>query len=118
MLEDLYDRISRLWSRRWPVAEGKVTEVISERWGRDRKRARLAVAYEFSIGSDGPYTGESFRTPAFFPLRRVPSARRKLRKRAPERVGYRPDDPSLNTFEGGVAKLLKESGERDREARF
>ena len=25
MLEDLYDRISRLWSRRWPVAEGKVT---------------------------------------------------------------------------------------------
>ena len=35
--------------RRWPVAEGKITEVISERWGRDRKRARLAVAYEFSI---------------------------------------------------------------------
>jgi hypothetical protein len=52
MLEDLYDRVSMLWSPRWPVAEGKVTEVISERWGRDRKRARLAVAYEFSIGSD------------------------------------------------------------------
>jgi hypothetical protein len=118
MLEDLYDRISMLWPRRWPVAEGKVTEVISECLGRDSKRARLAVAYEFSIGSDGPYTGERFWTPAFFPLRRVSSARRKLRKRAPARVRYRPDDPSVNTLEGGVAKLLKENGERDREARF
>jgi hypothetical protein len=87
MLEDLYDRISMLWSRRWPVAEGKVTEVISDRLGTDRKRARLAVAYEFSIGSDGPYTGEGFWTPAFFPLRRVSSAR----------VRYRPDDPQFSS---------------------
>ena len=118
MPEDLYDRISMLWSRRWPVAEGKVTEVISERLGTDRKRALLAIAYEFSIGRNGPYTGESFWTPAFFPLRRVSSARRKLRKRAPARVRYRPDDPSVNTLEGGVTKLLKENSERDREARF
>jgi hypothetical protein len=117
MPEDLYDRISMLWSRRW-LAEGKVTEVISERLGTDRKRARLAIAYEFSIGRNGPYTGESFWTPAFFPLRRVSSARRKLRKRAPARVRYRPDDPSVNTLEGGVTKLLKENSERDREARF
>jgi hypothetical protein len=118
MPEDLYDRISMLWSRRWPVAEGKVTEVISERLGTDRKRARLAIAYEFSIGRNEPYTGESFWTPAFFPLRRVSSARRKLRKRAPARVRYRPDDPSVNTLEGGVTKRLKENGERDREGRF
>jgi len=88
------------------VADGIVTEVISERLGRDRNRARLAVAYEFSVGSDGPYTGECFWTPAFFPLRRVSSARKRLRKNKRVRVRYRPDDPSVNTLDGGVAKLL------------
>jgi hypothetical protein len=109
MFEDLYDRISMLWSPLWPVADGVVTEVISERLGRERERARLAVAYEFSVGSDGPYTGECFWTPAFFPLRRVSSARRKLHKRVRVRVRYRPDDPSVNTLDGGVASLLKKA---------
>jgi hypothetical protein len=118
MFEDLYDRISVLWSRLWPVADGIVTEVISERLGRDGERARLAVAYEFSVESDGPYTGECFWTPAFFPLSRVSSARRRLRSRAPVRVRYRPDDPSVNTLDGGVARLLKKSGTRDRRIRL
>ncbi len=107
MFEDLYDRISIFWSRRWPVADGIVTEVISERLGRDRDRARLAVAYEFSVGGDGPYTGECFWTPAFFPLRRVSYARKRLRKSKRVRVRYRPDDPSVNTLDGGLVRLLK-----------
>ena len=69
-----------------------------------RKRARLAVAYEFSIVNDGPYTGESFWAPALFPLRRVASARRKLRKRTPGRVRYRPDDPRGKT----LARIIRE----------
>jgi Protein of unknown function (DUF3592) len=114
MFEDLYDRVSVLWSRLWPVADGRVTEVISERLGRDRDRARLAVAYEFSVGSDGPYTGEGFWTPAFFPIRRVSSARRKLRKGTFVRVRYRPDDPSVNILDGGLAGLLKSAKTQHR----
>jgi hypothetical protein len=109
MFNDLYDAISFLWSWRWPVAEGEVTEVISERVGRNRDQARLAVAYEFSVSTDGPYTGECFWTPAFFQVRRVASARKKIRRFAGVRVRYRPDDPSVNRLDGGVAKLLKES---------
>jgi hypothetical protein len=118
MFEDVYDRVSVLWSRLWPVADGTVTEVISERLGRDRDRARLAVAYEFSVGSDGPYTGECFWTPAFFPLRRVSSARRKLRRNVRVRVRYRPDDPSVNTLDGGVADLLRRTETQDRRTRL
>ncbi len=62
MFNDLYDAISLLWSWRWPVAEGEVTAVDIERMRHDRNSdtARLAVAYEFSVGDDGPYTGECF----------------------------------------------------------
>jgi len=108
MFNDLYDAMSFLWSWRWPVADGRVTEVISERMGRKKDRARLAVAYEFSTGSDGPYTGECFWTPAFLQVRRVASARKKIRRSAGVRVRYRPDDPSVNRLDGGVARLLKE----------
>jgi hypothetical protein len=106
MFEDLYDEISLLWSRFWPVADGVVTEVISERLGRDRQRIRLAVAYEFSVGEDGPYTGESFWTPAFCQLRRVADARKTIRKRQKIRIRYRPSNPSVNTLDGGVPWLL------------
>ena len=109
MFSDLYDAISFLGSWRWPVAEGKITEIISERLGRDRAQARLAVAYEFWVERDEPYTGECFWRPALFSLRRVASARRKVRRSAGVRVRYRPDDPSVNRLDGGVARLLKEA---------
>lgn len=109
MFEDLYDRISLLWSQPWPRADGAITEVISERLGRDRDRARLAVAYEFSIGTDGPYTGECFWAPAFCQPKRIASARRKLHRRQKVSVRYRPDDPSVNTLDGGVVALLRKS---------
>jgi hypothetical protein len=110
MFEDLYDGISRLWSWNWPRAEGKVTEVLAEhlesRSG--EKTARLAVAYEFSVGTDGPYTGECFWSPAFCSIRRVAIARRRVRAHQRVRVRYRSDDPSVNTLDGGVAALLKD----------
>ncbi len=78
MLDNLYDAISLLWSWRWPVAEGEVTAVDVER-NREKETARLAVAYEFSVGSDGPYTGECFWEPHIFSEKRVAAGRRKLR---------------------------------------
>jgi len=109
MFNDLYDAISMLWSWRWPVASGQVTAVDIERIreSNGRYEARLAVAYEFSIGEDGPYTGECFWRPAFCSVRRVASARRKVRVRRPVSVRYRPDDPSVNTLHQGVRGLLK-----------
>jgi hypothetical protein len=62
MFDDFYDVISHLWSWRWPTAKGRVTGVLIEylRPSQGAKRYRLSIAYEFSIGEDGPYTGESF----------------------------------------------------------
>jgi hypothetical protein len=108
MFEDLYNTISRLWCWTWPCAEGKVTEVLGEHisFRATEKRARLSVTYEFSVGNDGPYTGECFWTPIFFSISRVASARRKVHRRQRVRVRYRADDPSVNTLDGGVARLL------------
>ncbi len=109
MFDDLHDAISLMWSWRWPVTQGKVTAVDIERIKHNRggDTARLAVAYEFSVGDDGPYTGECFWVPTFFSVKRVATARRKLHIRRPLQVRYRPDDPSVNTLDGGVARLLK-----------
>jgi hypothetical protein len=65
VFEDLYDKISTLWSWRWPETIGEVTAVDVERVQDPEGGAtlRLAVAYKFSIGDDGPYTGESFWQP-------------------------------------------------------
>ena len=118
MFDDLYDALSRLWSWSWPRAEGKVTEVLGEHieFRSGEKRARLAVAYEFTIGEDGPYTGEFFWTPIFFSIRRVAEARRKIRSHQRVRIRYRPDDPSINTIEKGVAGLLKKSTRNNQSA--
>jgi hypothetical protein len=46
------------------------------------------------------------------------SARKKLHKRSPVRVRYRRDDPSVNTLDGGVARLLRRAGTSDRRAKL
>jgi len=107
VFEDLYDLVSRLWSWSWPCADGKVTEVLGERIGRNQDCARLAVAYEFWVSRDGPYTGECFWTPAVFEIKRVSAARKNVHRHQKVRVRYRPDDPSVNTLDGGVAALLR-----------
>lgn len=82
MFEDLCDAVSLIFSRWWPQAQGEITAVDVERIRqRGGDTLRLAVAYKFSLGDDGPYTGESFWQPAFFAKRRVAAARHKLRLR-------------------------------------
>ena len=66
----------------------------------------MAVAYKFSIGNDGPYTGESFWKPAFFSKKRVLAARRNIRVHQQVIVRYRPDDPSVNKLDGRVWQNL------------
>jgi hypothetical protein len=107
MFEDLLDKLSLLGSRQWPVADGVITEVIIERLGREQQSLRLAVAYKFSVGEDGPYTGECFWAPQVCQVRQVKSAGRKIRTRLRVRVRYRRDDPSVNTLDGGVAGILR-----------
>ena len=64
MFEALYDAISFLWSNRWPTVEGEITAVEVDRIaGRRNDHFRLAVAYKFFLGGDGPYTGVSFWDP-------------------------------------------------------
>ena len=101
MFEDLYDRISLLFSWRWPEAVGEVTAVDVERVesSEGSDRFRLAVAYKFSVGIDGPYTGESFWEPAFRGKTRVVAARHKIRVHDQVAVRYRPDDPSVSRLD-------------------
>jgi hypothetical protein len=108
MFEELYDRLSMLWSWRWPTATGEVTEALAERLqhGNQGNTFRLAVAYEFSLAEDGPYTGESFWTPAFCQKRRVISARRKFRRHQKVYVRYRPNDASINKLDRSVWRGL------------
>jgi hypothetical protein len=104
---NLDDTLSYLWSWRWPVAQGDVTAVDAGRIQRGRDTTyRLAIAYEFSLGADGPYTGESFWRPAFLARRRVQSKAREFHRRQPVTVRYRPDDPSVNRFGShGMAQI-------------
>ena len=86
---------------------GEVTAVDVERIKNSRREEfRLAVAYKFSIGNDGPYTGESFWQPAFFSKKRVLAARRSFRVHQQVVVRYRPDDPSVNKLDGRVWQNL------------
>lgn len=71
MFGEIYDAISHLWSWRWPEAKGEITAVDVEKPKRRNGSLRLAVAYKFSVNGDGPYTGESFWTPALATKRRV-----------------------------------------------
>jgi hypothetical protein len=100
VFDDLYDAALFLFSWRWPTVGGEITVDIERiRHSRVRDTFRLAVAYKFSLGDDGPYTGESFWEPAFFAKRRVAAARHKLRTRQPVTVRYRRDDPSVNRLD-------------------
>jgi hypothetical protein len=96
MFEDLYDAVSLIFYRWWPMADGVITEIDLERirHSKGRDSLRLAVAYKFSVGDDGPYTGESFWQPSFFVNRRV--ARHKLHRGQHIVVRYRSDNPSVN----------------------
>ncbi len=108
MFEDLFDSISFLWSWGWPSSEGQVTAIDVERIKHSRggDTLRLAIAYKFSVGEDGPYTGESFWEPSFFQRRRMAAARRKFHLHQSVMVHYRADDPSVNRLDRQVWKDL------------
>jgi hypothetical protein len=83
---------------------GEVTAVDVERipGSEGRDTFRLAVAYKFSVGNDGPYTGESFWQPLFFSKKRVLGARHNVHVHQQVLVHYRQDDPSVSKLDRRV----------------
>jgi hypothetical protein len=65
---------------------------------------RLAVAFKFSVGGDGPYTGQSFWTPTS--RDRVLAAQKFFRVYDTIVVRYRVDDPSVNKIAPSVWQCL------------
>ncbi|MFI5115271.1 MAG: DUF3592 domain-containing protein [Terriglobales bacterium] len=107
MFEDLYDEISFLWSWRWPIAEGEITAVDVERIRHQRSTTtRLAIAYRFSVYTEGPYTGESFWEPAFFAAKRIQRALHNFHVHQRVKVRYRADDPSVNKLDGSAWRKI------------
>src|SRR5690242_2910614 len=102
MFEDLYDALSMLWSWRWPEAVGEIMAVEVEQFRRmldSRDRWRLAIAYKFHVGGDGPYCGEGFWVPRVLSKRRVVAAHRNFHEHQHVPVRYRPDDPTVNRID-------------------
>ena len=56
MFRDLYDSISVWFSWRWPRADAVITAAHPDT---ETSGGGPIVVYEFSIGDDGPYLGES-----------------------------------------------------------
>src|SRR5437879_13887542 len=103
IFQAIYDALSFLGSFRWPIAQGEITAIDIERieHSRGRDLFRLAVAYKFCVGVDGPYSGEAFWQPNFtlFNERaRIKAARHKLHIGQPIQIRYRPDDPTVNVL--------------------
>ena len=97
MFEDLFDSISKLFSWRWPTAEGVIIAIRTKLAGRGK--LRLAISYEFSVGTDGPYTGEDYCGTRFFPAATIAANKMLVGKAVT--VRYRPNDPSINTLDPG-----------------
>ena len=95
----MFEFLARLGSRNWPVTQGEVTEAeVEEVQSGNPSELRLAIAYKFSIGADGPYTGEGFWQPQWShrALEKLEAAERFLHPGHPVQVRYKPDDPSVN----------------------
>ena len=107
MFKDLYDYISSLFSSRWPTVEGVVTAVDVQliHYGNrgSRYTPRIKVDYTFSVGDDGPYTGESVWSPTASVTN---SINEKFGVNKSVKVRYRPDDPSVNKLDRDVWKDL------------
>jgi hypothetical protein len=108
MFGELWDYISVVFSWRWPKAEGAITSVHTrtfrycDRGGSD---LRLVVTYAFSVGTDGPYTGETV-SPALFGEIDEIDLDKTLRIGQAVIVRYRQDDPSLNRLDRSVWQSL------------
>ena len=56
MFDVLREQFSKLFSRFWLSAEGRITSVYIEPY----QTLTISVTYEFSIPNDGKYEGQSF----------------------------------------------------------
>jgi hypothetical protein len=108
VFKNLYDSLSLIFSGHWPVATGEITAIDIEAVRTDRGGHRLAIAYKFSVGDDGPYTGESFWRPSMSldEEGRLAAAKRALNERRSVLVRYRPDDRSVNRLDRSVSRAL------------
>jgi hypothetical protein len=107
VLEALYNAISKLFSWRWPTTEGEILQVDVETASRWRySTLQLAVAYKFSVGDDGPYTGEYSWQPGDMANDQVVAAKERLQVGQAVTVCYRPDDPSVSTLDSRAWKDL------------
>jgi hypothetical protein len=88
MFNDLYDSISLWFSWRWPRVDGVITAVHNDS---QSKNAGPMVVYEFSVGDDGPYAGESAWFGNMVYMNELVG--RKIT------VRYREDDPSVNRLD-------------------
>ena len=69
VFEEPYESLAKLFTWRWPeVGEISALDVERVRRRGGRGTLRLAVAYRFSIGVDGPYTGASFWKPWYWQI--------------------------------------------------
>lgn len=91
MFSDLYDKISLLFSRGWPKAEGVITAIGAKAV---REGYVLVVEYKFCVGDDGPYTGESECPIAY--VGDMTQLNETLRVGEATAIRYRRDNPSVN----------------------
>jgi hypothetical protein len=103
MISDLYNSFSLLFFRRWPTAEGSIT-AVDLGYGRGLD---IVVVYEFSVGDDGPYTGES-ASPSWFDGIDIRLIYNKLAVGQIVTVRYRRDCPSVNKLDPSVWKDLED----------
>ena len=95
MFEDLSDSFTKLFSWRWPTVEGVITAIGTE--PAPRGELQLAISYEFSVGDDGPYTGEYYCGTRFVPTVTASDGDSLIGKSVT--VRYQPNNPSVNTLD-------------------
>lgn len=102
MFDLLYERVSLMFWRRWPSAEGRITAVniYTGRW------LEIGIVYEFSVGND-PYTGES-TSPGWFKGMDVIRIHEKLPIGKIVTIRYQPDSPTVNKLDPGVWHELED----------
>ena len=95
MFNELYDSVSLVFYRCWPTANAAITRVCADP---QRHGFQLRVAYEFSVGDDGRYVGES-ACPFWFGGTNLANINDKFQVGRIISVRYRRSDPSLNRID-------------------
>ena len=103
MFSELFETISLVFSRRWPTAEGTIT-AVDLGYG---KGLNITVVYEFSVGDDGPYTGET-RSPSWFGGTDVLNISKQLAVGNTIMIRYRVDNPSVSKLDPSIWKDLED----------